>query len=66
MKKTEVANNDLNMMEAPDENDLNNPMILSKTEAVGRWSFADDREEFNPIAPPPKYFTSDFILKNFS
>jgi hypothetical protein len=36
--------NDMNMMDAPDEEEItNNPYILSNTRAVGPYSFIDDR-----------------------
>lgn len=53
-------------MDRPDEKDLKeNPMILSLTQSVGDYSFIDERQQFNSLAPPPKYFTKDFIRQNF-
>lgn len=40
-------------------------MILSLTDPVGEYSFIDDRQPYNKLAPPPKYFTPDFIRQNF-
>lgn len=44
LKVLKVENNDLNMMEAPDEGEIsNNPLVWSMSEAVNLYSFADDR-----------------------
>lgn len=62
----DVNQNDINQMDRPDEKDLQeNPMILSLKDPVGEYSFIDDRQQFNPLAPPPKYFTADYIRQNF-
>lgn len=43
-KMVQVESNDLNMMDVPDEDEINNnPFVLSKTEPVGPYSFVDDR-----------------------
>ena len=53
-------------MDAPSEDDINNnPYILSKTQPMGEHSFIDKRQEYNNIAPPPKYFDDEFLMKNF-
>ena len=53
-------------MEVPDENDLkNNQFIYSMTESVGKNSFADNRQQFQKIAPPPKYFDDEYIMEGF-
>jgi hypothetical protein len=54
------------MMEIPDENEiLNNPFILSFDRPLGDRSFIDSRQGFNKTAPPPKYFTEEFLMKEF-
>lgn len=53
-------------MEVPDEDDLeNNDQILSHTVSVGKHSFADCRQKYNKLAPPPKYLEGEKFLKHF-
>lgn len=53
-------------MERPGEEDLKeNPRILSLSQPVGECSFIDERQDFDPLAPPPKYFSPDYIRENF-
>ena len=40
----------------------NNPYILSKTDAVGPFSFVDYRQPYCEKAPPPKYFSNELLL----
>lgn len=37
-------------------------LILSQTEAVGKYSFADKRQPYSNESPPPKYFSNDLLL----
>lgn len=37
-------------------------LILSTTEAVGKYSFADKRQPYSNESPPPKYFSNDLLL----
>ena len=49
-------------VEQPDLNELaENPYIMSDHLSVGPLSFIDQRQEPNMLAPPPKYFTNEFI-----
>ena len=58
--------NDLNMMDTPDEKDVKeNPYIMSFTVAVGKKSFIDSRQEYVHLAPPPKYFTDQYLMATF-
>mmetsp|Transcript_15717 Transcript_15717/g.24137 ORF Transcript_15717/g.24137 Transcript_15717/m.24137 type:complete len:311 (+) Transcript_15717:247-1179(+) len=51
----------------PDENDItNNPWIMSTQVALGKNSFCDKRQSYVKLAPPPKYFSEEFLIKNFS
>ena len=62
----DVNANDINAMDRPDEKDLSeNPRIWSLSQPVNEYSFIDERQAFNPLAPPPKYFTPDFIRQGF-
>ena len=55
-----VEKNDMNMMELPDESEINdNPFIMSTTTSVGQYSFVDYRQKYVKVAPPPVYFTND-------
>ena len=46
------------MMDIPSDVDIaNNPYVMSKTKPLGNFSFIDSRQLYNPLAPPPKYFT---------
>ena len=38
---------------------------MSDTIPVGKNSFIDDRQAYNKLAPPPKYFTDEYLLKGF-
>lgn len=59
-----VEKNDMNMMELPDESEINdNPFIQSKTVSVGEFSFIDYRQKYVKVAPPPVYFTNDQIIQ---
>jgi len=54
-------------MELPSETDFEeNPYILSHTMSIGEVSFVDKKMPLQKLAPPPKYFTSDYILENFA
>ena len=54
------------MMDVPDMKEIqDNPFILSDKLPVGQKSFIDDRQSYNKLAPPPKYFTDDYLLKSF-
>ena len=61
---TSINDNDLDQMERPDDHDLENPMILQTNESVGEYSFIDDRQKYNKLAPPPKYMTADYLRQN--
>lgn len=53
-------------MEVPDESDLeSNPWVASAKMSVGKKSFADNRQEYQKTAPPPKYFDDDYIMDRF-
>jgi hypothetical protein len=53
-------------MDAPNEDEIsNNPFIMSKTSPLGVHSFIDNRQDYNKIAPPPKYFDEKFLTENF-
>ena len=53
-------------MEVPDEADLaSNPWIHSKQVSVGKNSFADFRQQYQKLAPPPKPFDDDYIMDGF-
>lgn len=54
-------------MEKPDQDKvLANPNILSMSIGVGPLSFCDQRQEFQKLAPPPKYFTDDQMVEGFT
>ena len=56
----------MNMMELPDESEINdNPFIMSKSTSVGQYSFVDYRQKYVKVAPPPVYFTNDQIIQQF-
>ena len=49
-------------MEAPDEEDVrSNTNVMSFQESVGPLSFADDRQAYDILAPPPKYLNDDTL-----
>ncbi len=53
-------------MEAPDAESIKkNQQILSTTDSVGPLSFCDSRQEYNDLAPPPKYFSDEALGKIF-
>ena len=53
-------------MEVPDEDDItNNPYILSTTLSVGKNSFADNRQQYQRMAPPPKEFDDNYLMEGF-
>ena len=53
-------------MDVPDEEEvMNNPNIMSKTISVGEKSFVDNRQPYNKLAPPPRYYTEEEILEKF-
>ena len=54
-----ASTNDMNMMEVPDESELQNEYVMSYTQALGPKSFIDSRDPFNPVTPPPKYLTKE-------
>ena len=33
---------------------------------MGPLSFVDSRQQRNSLAPPPKYFTNEFMVENFA
>jgi hypothetical protein len=48
------------MMEAPDENEINDNLYIMSTEvAMGAMSFIDNRQSYKKYAPPPKYLTKE-------
>lgn len=54
------------MMENPDETEVtNNPYIMSTTIPLGKMSFIDSRQGYVHLAPPPKYFTDEFLMSTF-
>lgn len=56
----------MNMMETPDEKEImNNPYIMSFTQALGKHSFIDANQKFYKLAPPPIYFTDEFLKKMY-
>lgn len=53
-------------MNLPDEEQvMQNPKIWSKEISVGPNSFADKRQPFNKLAPPPMYYTGEQLLEAF-
>ena len=55
------------MMDQPDEDEIaNNPNIMSTTQAVGKYSFIDSRQKYYKLAPPPKYFSDEFLRSMFA
>ena len=38
---------------------------MSLTVPLGKKSFADSRQLYNKLAPPPKYFTDEYLLREF-
>ena len=53
-------------MDLPDEEiTMQNPKIWSKTISVGPNSFADCKQPFNKLAPPPIYYTGEQLLEAF-
>lgn len=45
---------------------MNNPYILSHKLPVGNNSFIDSRQSYHTHAPPPKYFTNEFLLREYN
>lgn len=67
ISEASVEKNDMNMMDAPDESELqNNPYIMSYQIPTGQVSFIDSRQAYNKIAPPPKYFSDEYMRENFN
>lgn len=64
---TGLHTNDLSMMDTPDEDQIrDNPYVLSQTVPLGVYSFCDSRQEYYPLAPPPKYFTPELLQADFA
>jgi hypothetical protein len=56
----------MDMMDVPDESEIkNNPYILSHTMSMGKKSFANSKQSYYKLAPPPKYFSNEFLLREF-
>ena len=54
-------------MDQPDENEMaNNPYILSTTQPLGKYSFVDSRQKYYKLAPPPKYFSDEYLQTMFA
>mmetsp|Transcript_1033 Transcript_1033/g.1877 ORF Transcript_1033/g.1877 Transcript_1033/m.1877 type:complete len:83 (+) Transcript_1033:251-499(+) len=49
----------------PDETEINNNQFIMSNEVVGKYSFSDKNQKKHKLAPPPLYFTSEFIKQNF-
>jgi len=53
-------------MDAPDEKDIDgNPFLFSNTIALGNKSFLNSISKYVHLAPPPKYFTEELLMKGF-
>ena len=53
-------------MEVPDAESIKkNQNILSVSDSVGPLSFCDSRQDYNDLAPPPKYFSDEALAKIF-
>lgn len=62
-----VQGNNLDIMDQPDEEDIaNNPYIMSTTQPMGHYSFVDSRQGYYKLAPPPKYFSDEFLQNMFA
>lgn len=54
-------------MDYPDEGELQqNPYIMTEVMTIGPHSFVDSRQGANKLAPPPKYFDSEYLRVKFA
>lgn len=54
-------------VEQPDQSELQeNPFIMTEAISVGPKSFVDSKQQSNKVAPPPKYFSNEFIEEKFA
>lgn len=49
--------------EEVDLKDLDDVYILSKTQAVHKYSFVDSKQAYDEKCPAPKFFTKEDLLK---
>ncbi len=53
-------------MDVPTEEEIaKNPYVLSRTVALGNKSFCDSKQPYYKLAPPPKYFSEEYLMSTF-